>query len=118
MSGSIPGSDRDLWSDGLQRPAADAGNRNPSGSRRRDYSGKNLVVRHGLSLTLAGVVIGIGAAWQLARLMESMLFGVQPRDPIAFFTVPAVLTAVALLAVWLPAMRASRVNPMELLRHE
>src|SRR5262249_38326817 len=79
---------------------------------------RNMIVGHGLSLTIIGVVIGIGAAWEFARLMQGMLFGVQPRDPIVFFTVPAVLSAVALFAVWAPATRASRVNPMDSLRCE
>jgi predicted permease len=79
---------------------------------------RNMVVRHGLGLTLTGVLIGIVAAWELAMVMESLLFGVRPRDPIVFVTVPIVLTAVALLAVWIPATRASRVNPMDSLRCE
>jgi ABC-type antimicrobial peptide transport system permease subunit len=79
---------------------------------------RNMVVRHGSVLTAAGVVIGITSAWELAHLMESMLFGVQPRDPVVFVTVPVVLSSVALLAVLLPAIRASRVQPMDALRHE
>lgn len=74
-------------------------------------------MRRGPALT-AGVLIGVGAAWEFARLMEDLVFGVQPRDPLVFITVPIALTAVALLAVWLPATRASRVNPMESLRCE
>lgn len=69
-------------------------------------------------LTLTGVAIGIASAWQLAHLMQGMLFGVEPRDPIVFLTVPIVLGAVALLAVWLPANRASRIQPLDALRHE
>jgi len=79
---------------------------------------RNMVVRYGLGLTLTGVIIGIAAAWELALAMESMLFGVRPRDPIVFVTVPILLTAVALLAVWIPATRASRVDPMDSLRCE
>jgi ABC-type lipoprotein release transport system permease subunit len=71
-----------------------------------------------MGLTVLGVIIGIGAAWELARVMQSLLFGVQPRDPIVFFAVPVVLSAVALLAVWLPATRASRIDPMDSLRCE
>jgi len=79
---------------------------------------RNMVVRQGLMLTLAGVAIGIASAWQLAHLMQSMLFGVEARDPIVFMTVPIVLGAVALLAVWQPANRASRIQPIDALRHE
>jgi predicted permease len=79
---------------------------------------RNIVVRHGLVLTLTGVIIGIAAAWELALAMESLLFGVRPRDPVVFVTVPIILTAVALLAVWIPANRASRVNPVDSLRCE
>jgi putative ABC transport system permease protein len=79
---------------------------------------RNMVVRQGMSLALAGVVVGIGAAWGLSRLIESLLFGVKARDPMVFVAVPAVLAAVALLAVWLPANRASRVSPVESLRYE
>jgi putative ABC transport system permease protein len=79
---------------------------------------RNMVVRYGLGLTLTGVIIGIAAAWELALAMESLLFGVRPRDPIVFVTVPILLTAVALLAVWIPATRASRVDPMDSLRCE
>jgi len=77
---------------------------------------RNMVVRQGMGLALAGVVIGILAAGGLSRLIESFLFGVKARDPIVFLAVPPLLGAVALLAVWLPANRASRVNPLDSLR--
>jgi ABC-type antimicrobial peptide transport system permease subunit len=79
---------------------------------------RSMVMRQGMSLALAGVVIGIGASWALSRLIESFLFGVKALDPIVFLTVPIVLSAVALLAVWLPANRASRLNPLDSLRYE
>jgi putative ABC transport system permease protein len=79
---------------------------------------RNMVMRQGMALALAGVVIGIGAAWALARLIESLLFGVKARDPLVFVAVPLLLTIVALFAVWLPALRASKVNPIESLRYE
>jgi putative ABC transport system permease protein len=79
---------------------------------------RNMVIRQGMNVALAGVVIGLGAAWVVSRLMESLLFGVKPRDPIVFVTVPLALGAVALLAVWLPAKRALRVDPAVALRHE
>jgi putative ABC transport system permease protein len=79
---------------------------------------RNMVVRQGFTLIAVGVVIGLGAAWELALLLQSFVFGVRPRDPIVFVAVPIVLTAVALLAIWLPASRASRISPMESLRCE
>jgi hypothetical protein len=79
---------------------------------------RNMVVRQGMSVALAGIVVGIVAAWVLARSLESLLFGVRARDPIVFLSVPAVLIVVALLAVWFPANRASRVSPVEALRCE
>lgn len=79
---------------------------------------RNVVVRHGLSMTLLGVVIGLGAAWELAVFLQDFIFGVKPRDPVVFVAVPIVLTAVALVAIWFPAARASRISPMESLRCE
>jgi predicted permease len=79
---------------------------------------RNMIVRQGMGLALAGVVAGLGAAWGVSRLMESLLFGVKPQDPVVFVAVPVGLAAVALLAVWLPARRALRVDPVVALRHE
>ena len=71
-----------------------------------------------MQLAIAGVVVGVGAAFGLTRLIASFLFGVKAWDPLVFVTVPVVLAAVALLAVWLPATRASRLDPMAALRVE
>jgi putative ABC transport system permease protein len=79
---------------------------------------KNMVVRQGMLLTLVGVVLGLGSAFALSRVLQSLLFGVEARDPVVFVTVPLVLSAVALLAVWIPARRASRVDPLTALRYE
>ena len=79
---------------------------------------RNLVVRQGMALALAGVLIGTGAAFGLTRLIASFLFGVKFWDPVVFVTVPFLLAAVALVAVWLPAQRASKLDPMEALRVE
>jgi predicted permease len=79
---------------------------------------RNLVVRQGMLLALAGVVIGIGAAFGLTRLIASFLFGVKTWDPIVFITIPLLLATVALAATWLPAQRASKLDPMEALRVE
>ena len=79
---------------------------------------KNMIVRQGMVLALVGVAIGVGAALALARFISTFLYGVDRWDPAAFVAVPAVLTLVALVAVWLPARRASRVDPIIALRYE
>ena len=79
---------------------------------------RKLVVWHGMRLAIIGVVLGIAAAFGLTRLIASFLFGVNSWDPAAFLSAPLILTAVALLAVWLPAARASKVDPMKALRTE
>jgi putative ABC transport system permease protein len=79
---------------------------------------RKLVVWHGMRLALVGVVLGIAAAFGLTRFLASFLFGVKSWDPVVFIAVPLVLASVALLAVWLPATRASKLNPMQALRVE
>jgi putative ABC transport system permease protein len=79
---------------------------------------RKLVVWQGMRLALVGVVLGIGAAFGLARLIASFLFGVKYWDPLVFVTIPLLLAAVALLAVWLPANRAARLDPMQALHDE
>jgi predicted permease len=79
---------------------------------------RKLVVWQGMRLALIGTIVGIAAAFGLMRLIASFLFGVKPWDPAVFVAVPVLLAGVALLAVWLPAARASKVEPMEALRAE
>ncbi len=79
---------------------------------------KNLVVFQGMRLTIVGVVIGGAASYWLARLIASLLFGVTAHDALVFAGVPVLLVFVALLAVWIPARRASRVDPIIALRYE
>jgi putative ABC transport system permease protein len=69
-------------------------------------------------LALVGVVIGLGSAFGLSRVIASLLFGVKASDALVFVSVPTVLLLVAVAAVWWPASRASRVNPMIALRYE
>jgi putative ABC transport system permease protein len=79
---------------------------------------RNMVVFQGMRLAIVGVVIGVAAAFGLARFIASFLFGVPLRDPLVFVGVPVLLTLVALLAVWLPARRGSRIDPIIALRYE
>jgi putative ABC transport system permease protein len=79
---------------------------------------RNMVVRQGMSVALAGVAIGLAAAFGLTRVIASFLFGVTARDPLVFLGVPLLLSAVALAGVWLPARRAARVDPVVALRTE
>ncbi len=77
---------------------------------------RRLFVGHGLKLVAVGVVLGVGAAMGLTRLMSTLLFGVGPMDPLTYVVVSLTLGSVALLATWLPARRASRVDPIVALR--
>ncbi len=75
-----------------------------------------MVVLQGMRLALIGVVLGVGGAFALSRYMSSLLFGVQARDPLVFVGVPVLLGVIAFFAVWLPAGRASRIDPLGALR--
>lgn len=77
----------------------------------------SLVVRHGAVLTLIGVAVGVGASLWLTRLLDGLLYGVTSTDPVAFAAVVALLLGVALVASYLPARRATRVDPMNVLRN-
>jgi predicted permease len=79
---------------------------------------RNMVIRQGMALVLIGVIVGIGGAFWLTRFLAGFLFGVKTLDPIAFLATPLLLSAVALLSVWIPAKRATRVDPMTALRVE
>jgi ABC-type antimicrobial peptide transport system permease subunit len=73
-------------------------------------------MKQGFQLTAVGVVAGLAGAFGLNRLIASMLFGVQPSDPATIATVIAMIAAVAALGCWLPAFRASRLDPNVVLR--
>jgi putative ABC transport system permease protein len=79
---------------------------------------KNMVVAQGMRLALVGVALGLGGAFWLAKFITSFLFGVTARDPVVFAGAPVLLSAIALLSVWLPARRASKVDPLIALRAE
>ena len=86
------------------------------GAQRSDVL--NLVIRQGMGLTLSGVGIGLLAAFALTRFMKSLLLNVETTDPATYLIIALLLASVALLACCLPARRASRSDPMEILRHE
>ncbi|HXC68676.1 MAG TPA: ABC transporter permease [Pyrinomonadaceae bacterium] len=86
------------------------------GARPRDVF--KMVLGHGMKLTLLGVVIGLGSAFALTRLMETMLFGVEPTDKLTFAAISIMLIMVALLACYLPGRRATKVEPTISLRYE
>ena len=77
---------------------------------------RRMFLRHGLSLTAAGIACGIVAALVLTRVMSALLFGVGPMDPMTYVAVSGLLGVVALLATYLPARRAAKVDPVVALR--
>jgi putative ABC transport system permease protein len=77
-----------------------------------------MVLRQGLELTVAGSVLGIVAAAALTRVMSSLLFGVSTTDLTTFTAVPVILIATAMIASYIPALRATRVDPVVALRDE
>lgn len=100
----------------VSRRTREIGVRMVLGARAGQVTG--LVVRQGAVLALTGLAIGIPAAAVLTRSLRALLFEVSPTDPLIFLSMSAALLAVALLASYLPARRAARVDPMEVLRHE
>jgi predicted permease len=79
---------------------------------------RGMILRESTGLAVAGILAGMGAALALTRLVKSMLYGVQPNDPVTVAAGVLILLAVALAASWIPARRAASVQPMEALRHE
>jgi ABC-type antimicrobial peptide transport system permease subunit len=86
------------------------------GAERRDVL--KMVVGQGFKLALIGVAIGVAGALVLTRFLSSLLYGVKPTDPLTFIAVSLILIAVALTACYIPARRASKVDPMVALRYE
>jgi putative ABC transport system permease protein len=77
-----------------------------------------LIVREGMKPAVAGVMLGVLIALLVCRLLKSMLFGIGPLDPLTFVLVAPLLLAVSFLACYLPAVRATRINPVQALRSE
>ena len=77
---------------------------------------RRLFLRHGLVLILGGVTLGVGAALFLSRIVSALLFGVAATDPVTYLAASAGLAAIALIAAYLPARRASHIDPIAVLR--
>jgi predicted permease len=100
----------------VSRRTREVGLRMALGAGRRSVLG--LIIGQGMKVVLGGLAAGLLAAVGVTRLISSQLYGISATDPLTFVTVTVLLTAVALLACWLPARRAARVDPMEALRYE
>jgi ABC-type antimicrobial peptide transport system permease subunit len=100
----------------VARRTREIGIRSALGAQQRDVL--SMVVGQGLALVFFGVVVGIVTAFGATRYLQSLLFGVRPTDPVTFLAVCAMLAVVALLACYIPARRATRVDPMVALRDE
>jgi ABC-type antimicrobial peptide transport system permease subunit len=100
----------------VARRTPEMGIRMALGATRANVSG--LVVRYGARLAGLGLAIGIAAALGTTHLLRRLLFGISSVDPITFAAVAALVFGVTLLATWIPALRATRADPMEALRHE
>jgi len=100
----------------VQQRSQEIGIRMALGGRAADIL--RMIVGEGMKLAGVGIVIGVAGALGLSRLVTALLFGVKPYDPWTFVSVVAVLALVALAACWIPAQRATRVDPLLALRHE
>jgi ABC-type antimicrobial peptide transport system permease subunit len=100
----------------VEQRTHEIGIRSALGATRRDTV--ILLVVQALRMTLTGVAAGMAASFGLTRLLRTQLFGVEPSDPLTFAVVPLILLAVAMAAVYVPTLRAARIDPLIALRHE
>ena len=92
------------------------GIRTALGARRHDVV--SLILRSGAAPVVAGIAAGIGLALALSAVLESIVFGVDPRDPVTLTIVSLLLFVAALIAIWIPARRAAALDPLSSLRHQ
>jgi putative ABC transport system permease protein len=105
-----------VMSHSVARRTNEMGIRMALGAQRRDVA--RLVLRDTMALVSVGVILGLAVALAAGRVVSSLLYGLAPTDPIAISTATLILAAVALIAGYLPARRATKVDPMVALRYE
>jgi putative ABC transport system permease protein len=98
------------------RRTKEIGIRQALGAQRRNIVA--LVIRQAISVSIVGVILGVGAALGLTRFLRDLLFQVGPTDPVTFLAISVLFVIVALVASYLPAWRAAKVDPMVALRYE
>jgi len=103
-------------SNAVSQRTREIGIRMALGARRSDVM--MMVIGQGIKFAGAGILIGLGGALALTRFMETLVFGVSATDPLTYVTIVSLLTVVALLACWIPARRATKVDPLLALRCE
>ncbi|MBI3405307.1 MAG: FtsX-like permease family protein, partial [Acidobacteria bacterium] len=101
---------------GVAQRTREIGIRMALGAKTRDVL--RLVLSQGARLVFVGIAVGLLGSWTVTRFLSGQLYGVTPTDPATFIGVSLLLGAVTLLATWIPARRASRVDPMVALRYE